>query len=83
MPAVPNTDPDKPLSLKQKETVSELALCESNEVPAAKKVDDCFMFDFISKEIESFMDGECPRNTTKNNEWAVCNFEAWHNARIK
>ena len=29
------------------------------------------------------MEGECPQNTTKNNEWALHNFEAWSDAGNK
>lgn len=76
-------DQEKPLSLKRKMTASKSADCESDEEPSAKKIDDRFLFDVTSEEIESFMEGECPRNTTKNNEWAVRNFEAWRGARNK
>ena len=72
-------DPDKPLSLKRKATASKLA--ELDKEPAAKKVDDRFSFDVTTEEIESFMEGECPQNTTKSNEWVVRNFEAWRDAR--
>ena len=57
-------------------TPSKLAEHESDEEPSAKKIDDRFLFDVTSKEIASFMEGECPRNTTKNNEWELHNFEA-------
>ena len=56
---------------------------ESDKEPSANKIDDYFLFDVTSKEIASFMEGECPCNTTKNNEWPLCNFEAWHGARNK
>ena len=82
-PKIASINPDKPLSLKQKATVSKLADCESGEEPAAKKVNDRFLFDGTREEIKSFVEEECPQDTTKNNEWAVHNFEAWHDAKIK
>ena len=49
-------DPDEPLSLKWKVTASKVANCESVKEPLAKKVDNQFLFDVTSKEIESFME---------------------------
>ena len=69
-------DQDKLLSLKQKITPSKLAEYELDEEPSAKKIDYHFLFGVTSKEIASFMVGECPQNTTKNNKWALRNFEA-------
>lgn len=74
-------DPNKPLSLKRKAASSDFT--SSSKEPAAKKVDDRFLFDVTIEEIESFMEGECPKNTTKSNVWAVRNFEAWRDARNK
>lgn len=59
---------------------------EPTASPAAKKVDekiDRFLFDVTTEELENFMEGECPKNMTKSNEWAVWNFEAWRDARNK
>ena len=75
-------DPDKPLSLKRKASTSKTG-GDTNQEPAAKKVDDRFMFNVTTEELENFMEGECPKNTTKCNEWAVRNFEAWRDARNK
>ena len=62
-------DPCKPLNRKRKPTASKLDA--SNNELVAKKVDNRFLFDVTTQEIESFMEGECPSNTTKSNEWAV------------
>ena len=58
-----STDPKKPLSLKQKATRS-----KANEEPIAKKVDNHLLLDITTEEHEKFMEGECPKNTTKSNE---------------
>ena len=34
-------------------------------------------------ELEKLMEGACPVNTAKNNEWAYNNFESWRIARNK
>ena len=77
-PEMASTDPNKPLSLKRKATGT-----KTNEEPAAKKVDNRFLFDVTTEELENFMEGGCPKNTTKSNEWAIRNFEAWRDARNK
>ena len=75
-PEMATTDPDKPLSLKRKAPTRD-------QEPAAKKIDDRFLFDITIEELDNFMEGECPKNTTKSNGWAVRNFEAWRDARNK
>ena len=42
---------------------------------------DRFSFDTTVDELEKLMEGECPSNTAKNNEWAYRNFETWRTAR--
>ena len=51
-PEMASTDPNKPLSLKRKGTGS-----KTNEQPAAKKVDNRFLFDVTTEELENFMEG--------------------------
>ena len=85
-------DPGKPLGHKQR-TAGSLALSSAgskihddpNLEPVAKKVyekvEDRFLFDVTSEELENFMEGECLKNTTKNNEWVIRNFKAWCDVR--
>ena len=42
---------------------------------------NCFPFDTTVNDLEKLMEGECPANTDKNNEWAYKNFTSWHAAR--
>ena len=85
-PEMATIDPSKPLGRKRKTTESKIH-DTSNLEPVAKKVDekveDRFLFDVTTEELENFMEGECPKNTVKSNEWAIRNFEAWRNARNK
>ena len=49
------------------------------EMEAEKEnIGDRISFDAASDEL---MEGECPVNTAKNNEWAYENFESWCTAR--
>jgi len=40
-----------------------------------------FPFDTTVDDLEKLMEGECPANTAKNNEWAYKNFTSWRAAR--
>ena len=40
-----------------------------------------FQFDCNANELETFKEGECPKNTTKSNDWTLRNFRAWQVAR--
>ena len=46
-----------------------------------ENIGDRFSFDTTSDELEKLMEGECPVNTAKNNEWAYKNFESWRIAK--
>ena len=91
-PEMATIDPGKPLGRKRRTAGSSASSStgikindDSNLEPVAKKVsekvEDRFLFDVTSEELENFMEGECPKNTTKNNEWAMRNFKAWRDAR--
>ena len=57
------------------------------EMEAEKEnIGDSFSFNTTSVELEKLMEGECPVNTAKNNEWmyknnewTYKNFESWQN----
>ena len=54
------------------------------EMDAEKEnICDRFSFDTTVDELEKLMEGECPANTAKNNEWAYNNFESWRTVRNK
>ena len=66
-PEITYTDPKKPLRLKQKATLS-----KANEEPVAKKVDDHFLFDITTEELEKFMEEECLRTLLRvMNGWSA------------
>ena len=54
------------------------------EMEAEKEnISDRFSFDITLDELEKLMEGACPVNTAKNNEWTYNNFESWRIARNK
>ena len=54
------------------------------EMEAEKEnISDQFSFDTTLDELEKLMEGACPVNTAKNNEWVYNNFESWRTARNK
>lgn len=45
------------------------------------KSDERFFFDVSFDKLSNFKEGSCPRNTIKNTQWAIRNFEEWRVAR--
>ena len=50
---------------------------DSENAPVTER----FQFDCNADELQKFKEGDCPKNTAKNNEWALRNFHAWRVAR--
>ena len=69
------------------EDVFASGLCSIDDIEMetdAEKENICDRFSFdTTVELEKLMEGECPANTAKNNEWAYNNFESWRTARNK
>ena len=82
-PEIATIDPGKLLSHKRNAAGSSAGSKihhDSNLKPVAKKVnekvEDRFLLDVTTEELEVFMEGGCPKNTTKSNEWAIRNLKA-------
>ena len=87
-PEMATIDPGNPLGRKQNTagcSAGSKAQDHSNLKQVAKKVykkmEDRFLFDVTTEELKIFMEGECAKNTTKKNEWAIQIFKAWRDAR--
>ena len=50
---------------------------DSKNAPVA----EWFQFNCNAVELQKFKEGDCPKNTAKNNEWALRNFHTWRVAR--
>ena len=50
---------------------------DSENAPVTER----FQFDCNADELQKFKEGDCPKNTAKNNEWALRNFHAWRVTR--
>ena len=71
------------LRLKRKATVRELSKKshiegeDSENTPVAER----FQFDCNADKLQKLKEGYCPKNTAKNNEWALGNFHTWRMTR--
>ena len=66
-----------PEKLREVSKKSRIEGKDSGNAPVAERL----QFDCSADELQKFKEGNCPKNTAKNNEWALRNFHAWRVAR--
>ena len=81
-----------PCCIKMEESCQSLSLKRAhvnpqNEVESDKKKwnesSERFLFDTDADVLSKYKEGNCPRKTEKNTEWALRNFEAWQTNILK